>query len=390
LNHPGVVTLYEFGQAGGLFYFLMEYVDGVSLRHLLEAGRISPREALTIVPQICDALQFAHDLGFVHRDIKPENILMDRRGRVKVADFGVAKLMGAEILAARRGDDRFPEAAGKSPLSAANENAAEGTPSIGDLTGAGKVLGTPQYMAPEQRDNPTEVDHRADIYALGVVFYQLLTGELPGKRLEPPSAKVQIDVRLDDVVLRALERTPQRRYQQASQVKTDVEAIAASPQLTDRGPRADPPPDRTPRMSRTAIAGACWAALFVIPVVELFMLRTLSPSEFGSSPFRWVLSFLDQRLLSLTAPFGTTILGWIAVARIRRSAGRLCGLRLAVFDGLLFPLLAMDALFFWLFWVESNLGILLPLTLLTVIPLNWLIAQRVWRAVKTSSAAGGE
>src|ERR1039458_4484976 len=94
LNHPGIVTLYEFGRADGLFYFLMEYVDGVSLRQLLNAGRVSPREALAIVPQICDALQYAHDQGIVHRDIKPENILLDRRGRVKVADFGLAKLVG--------------------------------------------------------------------------------------------------------------------------------------------------------------------------------------------------------------------------------------------------------------------------------------------------------
>jgi serine/threonine protein kinase len=96
LNHPGIVTIYDFGRADGLFYFLMEYVDGVTLRQLLNAGRISPREALAIVPQICDALQFAHDQGIVHRDIKPENILLDRRGRVKVADFGLAKLMGTE------------------------------------------------------------------------------------------------------------------------------------------------------------------------------------------------------------------------------------------------------------------------------------------------------
>jgi len=96
LNHPNIVTLYEFDQADGLYYFMMEFVDGVNLRQLLQAGRLAPREALAIVPQICDALQYAHDQGIVHRDIKPENILLDRRGRVKVADFGVARLMGVE------------------------------------------------------------------------------------------------------------------------------------------------------------------------------------------------------------------------------------------------------------------------------------------------------
>ena len=98
-----------------------------------------------------------------------------------------------------------------------------------DLTDAGKVMGTPQYMSPEQIHAPGEVDHRADIYALGVVFYQMLTGELPGKKIEPPSSKVQIDVRLDEVVLRALEKKPELRYQQVSEVKTMVETIVSTP-----------------------------------------------------------------------------------------------------------------------------------------------------------------
>ena len=212
LNHPGIVTLYEFGQADGLFFFLMEFVDGVNLRHLLEAGRVSPREALAIVPQICDALQYAHDQGIVHRDIKPENILLDRQGRVKVADFGLAKLVEMD--------------AGGIPLTPSlSPSGGEGAPA---LTEAGKVMGTPQYMAPEQREHPTEVDHRADIYSLGVVFYQMLTGELPGKPIEPPSHTVRVDVRLDEVVLRALEKAPERRYQQVSQMKSAVETISQS------------------------------------------------------------------------------------------------------------------------------------------------------------------
>ena len=219
LSHPNIVTIHDFGQTGGMYYLLMEYVDGATLRQLLASSRISPREALAIVPQICDALQFAHDLGIVHRDIKPENILMDRRGRVKVADFGLAKLIGAESEAA------LGEQAAVSP----------------SLTEAGKIVGTPNYMAPEQVSQPGTVDHRADIYALGVVFYQMLTGELPGKSLEPPSRKVHIDVRLDDVVLRALEQNPGLRYQQASVLKTQVETIAgtSAPLATDR-PAGDP------------------------------------------------------------------------------------------------------------------------------------------------------
>ena len=258
LNHPGIVTLYEFGQvqnAGGarlwsqtqpqqvattesggnfgsaaagashtaapLYFFLMEFVDGVNLRQLLQAGRISPREALAIVPQICDALQFAHDQGIVHRDIKPENILLDRRGRVKVADFGLAKIVSA-VGQASRLSQTFEQTAAQGGQTEKMETGA--TPVL--LTDAGKVMGTPHYMAPEQVSHPADVDHRADIYALGVVFYQMLTGELPGKPLQPPSRKVQIDVRLDEVVLRALEKKPELRYQQASVLQTEVETIA--------------------------------------------------------------------------------------------------------------------------------------------------------------------
>jgi len=214
LNHPNIVTLYEFGQAGELFYFLMEFVDGVNLRQLIREGRVAPREALAIVPQLCDALQYAHDAGIVHRDIKPENILLDRRGRVKVADFGLAKLVG---------------------LSAPIDRDEPSDPSdpCHETTHASLVMGTPAYMAPEQRERPSEVDHRADIYSLGVVFYQMLTGELPGAKIEPPSKRVELDVRLDEVVLRTLEQKPELRYQQVSDVKTMLETFAkgsASPE----------------------------------------------------------------------------------------------------------------------------------------------------------------
>jgi serine/threonine protein kinase len=220
LAHPGIVTIHDFGCADGLFFFVMEFVDGVNLRQLLANGRVSSREALAIVPQICDALQYAHDEGVVHRDIKPENILLDRRGRVKVADFGLAKLIGGAVE---------PPSQSATPTN------------VGPLTEAGKILGTPNYIAPEQRQHPDEVDHRVDIYALGVVLYQMLTGELPGKPIEPPSRKVRVDVRLDEIVLRALEAEPERRYQQASVLKTAVETVAAGQPGLPEGATAAPP-----------------------------------------------------------------------------------------------------------------------------------------------------
>jgi predicted Ser/Thr protein kinase len=195
LNHPSIVAVYDFGQTEGLFYFLMEYVDGANLRELMRTQQITPKEALVIVPRICEALQFAHDEGIMHRDIKPENILIDKKGRVKIADFGLAKLLGRD-------------------------------PADLSLTQAGMSVGTPRYMAPEQMEHPDEVDHRADIYSLGVVFYEMLTGELPVGRFVAPSQKAEIDVRLDEIVLRSLEHDVDRRYQHVSEVKSDVEDVS--------------------------------------------------------------------------------------------------------------------------------------------------------------------
>ncbi|HEU0038194.1 MAG TPA: serine/threonine-protein kinase, partial [Verrucomicrobiae bacterium] len=249
LSHPNIVTIHDFGEAGGMYYLLMEFVDGLTLRQLLNAGRVSPREALAIVPQICDALQFAHDHGIVHRDIKPENILLDRLGRVKVADFGLAKLVGdVAQTSSSASSGGVPAASSNDAERGRSANSQAGKPALQpELTEAGKVMGTPQYMAPEQVAHPAEVDHRADIYALGVVFYQMLTGELPGKRLEPPSKKVQIDVRLDEIVLRALEQKPELRYQQASVLKTQVETISAD---APKSEIHNPKPESPPRLSR--------------------------------------------------------------------------------------------------------------------------------------------
>jgi serine/threonine protein kinase len=214
LSHPNIVTIHDFGQAAGFYYLVMEYVDGVSLRALLREGRLEPETALGIVPKICEALEFAHERGVVHRDIKPENILLDRSGRVKIADFGIAKMMG----------DSFVATSGEAGR---GETSALALPPESLRLTEGQVLGTPSYMAPEQVTQPQQTDHRADIYSLGVVFYEMLTGELPVGQFPPPSVKAQLDVRLDQVVLRALEKTPQRRYQHVSEVRSEVETIAA-------------------------------------------------------------------------------------------------------------------------------------------------------------------
>lgn len=210
LNHPNIVAVHEFGVVDTMYYFFMEYVDGTNLREVVQNKRLAPEQALAIVPHLCDALQFAHDQGIVHRDIKPENILIGKDGSVKIADFGLSRVVQ-------------------------NESFETG------LTQAHQILGTPRYMAPEQFEMSRKVDHRADIYSLGVVFYEMLTGEVPTGRFEPPSHKVSIDVRLDEIVMRTMERQPDRRYQAASDVKSDVASVveSASPlNVTDLHPHS--------------------------------------------------------------------------------------------------------------------------------------------------------
>jgi len=248
LNHPNIVSVYDFGQTGTLSYFVMEYVDGVNLRQLLRAGPIAPRDVLQIMSQICDALQYAHDEGIVHRDIKPENILRDKRGRVKIADFGIAKLL------ARKTTDYT-------------------------LTGPWHVIGTFNYMAPEQIENPQKLDHRADIYSLGVMFYEMLTGGLPMGRFALPSQKAAMDNRIDEIVLKALEKEPENRYQHVHELKAAIDTFLASGasdgpgsgERTTTGSYGDlPVPKTAPGIMRTPrpSSAATWPGEFpsAIPV----------------------------------------------------------------------------------------------------------------------------
>lgn len=461
LSHPNIVTIHDFGEAGGYFYLLMEFVDGVNLRQATQGGRFTPGQALAIVPPVCEALQYAHDHGVVHRDIKPENLLLDKEGRVKIADFGIATMLGAE------------------------------PPGVG--LAETQPAGTPPYMAPEQKARHA-TDHRADIYSLGVVLYELLTGEMPSGTLQPPSRKVRIDVRLDEVVLRALESKPELRYQTAGDFGASVETVVGSPaaqgaaeasgrwlgpavgvvvffsgfaflfplidilgtrreaahlavlatqiiaavlagfraaqtwrtsrgndeaglgawlktagwlawilalpasafglffllsMLEERGEWnpgmseaifvlavamgavllpwagwvllrfAAALPGAAPRQanhaggsrfSRAAILGACLASLPILAIVLTFYARSATGGESLEPPPVWrAATILLASVLGLAGPFAATILGWKAVADIRRSGGRLRGMWLALADGCLYPAAAVFGLAAW-FW----------------------------------------
>ncbi|MBL9130969.1 MAG: serine/threonine protein kinase, partial [Verrucomicrobiaceae bacterium] len=194
LHHPGIVALFESGMtAAGHFYFVMEHVNGSPLSQWISEGRLSVAKAIEIVRQVCDALAYAHAQGVIHRDIKPSNILLDAQGRAKVADFGLARLEQAQ--------------------------SASGALTVSHT---GQFMGTPAYAAPEQVKDAAHVDHRADIYALGVLLYEMLTGDLPRGVFQPPSRKSGSDAHLDEVVRRAMQERPEDRYQAAAELQQDI------------------------------------------------------------------------------------------------------------------------------------------------------------------------
>jgi uncharacterized protein YndB with AHSA1/START domain/predicted Ser/Thr protein kinase len=204
LRHPFIVTVFDVHRAGDLYCLVMEYVEGSSLRQLLQEGNgsITERRTLDYVPQITEALQHAHEAGVVHRDIKPENVLVDTRGRIRLVDFGLATLFGPTAPARAHDDDC--------------------------------VAGTLRYMAPEQISMPESVDHRADIYATGVVFYEMLSHEVPGQDRVPPSKKAGTDPRIDPIVMRAIEKDRDLRYQEARLMHLDLISLARTPETTLR------------------------------------------------------------------------------------------------------------------------------------------------------------
>src|SRR4051812_16647742 len=194
LQHPNIVSIFDRGEWDGTYYIAMEYIEGRTLKQIVrERGPAPPDAAVDIVLQILRAARFAHQRGVVHRDIKPHNVLIDEEGRVKVADFGIAR-------------------AGAS-----------------DMTETGSVMGTAQYLSPEQAQGKP-VDARSDLYSIGIVLYEMLTGTVPFDGESPVTVALkqvseapvpprvrnpEVPATLDAVVMRAMEKDPARRYQTA-------------------------------------------------------------------------------------------------------------------------------------------------------------------------------
>jgi serine/threonine-protein kinase len=212
LNHPNIATIYEIGEAAGNPYIVMEYIEGVTLTEKLSHGPIDFQSLIDVGRQVADALAEAHERGVVHRDIKTSNIMIARKGKVKVLDFGLAKplpAMGRAVSKSR-------------------------------LTESGILLGTVSYMSPEQATGRGEVTHLSDIFSLGVVLYEMTTGRLPfegetyfqtieaiSKRAPSPIRKHRKDApeQLVSVIERALKKAPADRYQSAAELASDLSEV---------------------------------------------------------------------------------------------------------------------------------------------------------------------
>lgn len=216
LNHPNLIGVYDFGEVDGMLYIIMEYVPGESLHHVSYGGKLKGADAARIVAAICDGLAHAHEHGVLHRDIKPANILLDAQARPKIGDFGLARPIGS-----REGE---------------NET----------------VFGTPHYTAPEVLARPEAVDARADIFSVGVLLHQLLTGHVPEAVQGLPSVVARCDIRFDDIVRKATNPMPEMRYRSAALMAQELHALAASlhrphpvPTATATGMRPRPTPTGT-------------------------------------------------------------------------------------------------------------------------------------------------
>jgi serine/threonine protein kinase len=259
LVHPHIVAVFECGQTSeGHLFLVMEYVEGADLHRVIRSGKVNAGNAYGLIDQLCDAVQYAHDQGVAHRDIKPANILITTDGQVKMADFGLAR-------------------------------------DLADTTVADDGYGTPDYAAPERYIAGAVVDHRADIYSLGVVIHEMLTGETPRQAARHGGAK--LPDAFTGVMSKCLMIDPARRYQSAREVKSALSLAIIEEQeaLTteeDSPPAAllQPVPLQKPvdlhRRPRPWLAEIGWALACVaaIAVIGWFEWQRRHPHADGSLP----------------------------------------------------------------------------------------------------------
>ncbi|MEZ5386824.1 MAG: serine/threonine-protein kinase [Prosthecobacter sp.] len=194
LEHSNIIAVYDAGQTpGGLLYFVMQYVQGTDVAQMIAAsGKLPPEHAYAITAHVCDALAYAHKNGLIHRDIKPANIMVDMEGRVKVADFGLAKAVDAQT----------------------------------GFTQSNMAVGTPDFVAPEALIPGMPVDGRADLYAVGVMLYQMLTGNIPRGAWQPASVMAPgTDPRFDQIIVKAMAYDREQRHHSATELRQHLDSI---------------------------------------------------------------------------------------------------------------------------------------------------------------------
>ncbi len=207
LNHTNIIGIYEFMETQSTLYLVMEFVEGDIFERLINTRSFDLSEILSIITQVCAALKYAHENGVIHRDLRPGNTLLDQNGIVKVGDFGLARLMGEELFRRR-------------------------------MTANNLEMGTMDYVAPEQLEPGHPVDHRADIYSLGMMLYKLLTRTLPRGTFVVPSKLVpSLDPRVDDLVIRCLQRNPANRFQQIADLWAEVDHLRETQRPITTGPK---------------------------------------------------------------------------------------------------------------------------------------------------------
>ncbi|NHZ73506.1 MAG: protein kinase [Nitrospirae bacterium] len=272
LNHPNIVTIHSVEEADGLQFLTMELVEGDDLERLLPADGFSLAKIFDIAVPLADALATAHEKGIVHRDLKPANVMLTKEGRVKVLDFGLAKL-GLE-----------------SPVPFDDQGETALAPSSAPLTGDGTILGTAPYMSPEQLEG-LPVDHRADIFSVGVLLYELATGRRPFEGASsialassilrdapPPISEIKQDLprHFGRIIETCLEKDPERRYQTAKDLRNALQSLQretesglSSSIQSELTARPEPP---APAPSRRPLAAVGIAAAVAIALVAVFFL----------------------------------------------------------------------------------------------------------------------
>jgi len=236
LNHPNLIGVYDFGEVGGMLYIIMEYVHGKSLHHSAHGLAIDSKEVIRLVSGIGLGLAHAHEHGILHRDIKPANILLDLNAQPKIGDFGLARPVERQV---QEGEE---------------------------------IYGTPHYTAPEVVEAPHSVDHRADIFSLGVLLHELLTGSLPADDPRPPSQIIGCDPRFDQIVRRATYADPQFRYENAADLVSELQAILVAPAIAPKVARIVTPPPAPNVPRKTGVYKTKKSSGFPVGLVFLLLL----------------------------------------------------------------------------------------------------------------------